>query len=109
MNMARRIISALARKKRIAIATVLSLNPELLVIDEPTNNLDPRSKWALIEVLRKLPVIKIIATHDLELVKALCQRTVVLDEGKIAADGGTEAMLSDIQLLMAHGLAPSVS
>jgi len=98
---------SVGEKKRIAIATVLSLNPEILVIDEPTSNLDPRSKWALIELLRQFPVTKIVATHDLELVKALCQRTVVMDEGKIVADGSTEAILSDISLLRAHGLAPS--
>jgi len=96
---------SVGEKKRIAIATVLSLNPEILVIDEPTSNLDPRSKWALIELLRQFPVTKIVATHDLELVKALCQRTVVMDEGKIVADGSTEAILSDISLLRAHGLA----
>ena len=98
---------SVGEKKRIAIATVLSLNPEILVVDEPTSNLDPRSKWALIELLRQLPVTKIIASHDLELVRALCQRTVVLDEGKIVADGSTESILNDILLLKAHGLAPS--
>jgi cobalt/nickel transport system ATP-binding protein len=98
---------SVGEKKRIAIATVLSLNPEILVIDEPTSNLDPRSKWALIELLKQLPVTKIIATHDLELVRALCQRTVVMDEGKIVADGNTEAILDDIHLLKVHGLAPS--
>jgi len=95
-------------KKRIAIATVLSLDPEVLVIDEPTSNLDPRSKWSLIELLRQLPMTKIIATHDLELVRTLCQRTVVLDGGKIVALGGTEDILNDIGLLRAHGLAPAV-
>jgi cobalt/nickel transport system ATP-binding protein len=98
---------SVGEKKRIAIATVLSLNPEILVIDEPTSNLDPRSKWSLIGLLKQLPVTKIIATHDLELVRALCQRTVVMDEGKIVADGNTEAILGDVHLLKVHGLAPS--
>jgi cobalt/nickel transport system ATP-binding protein len=96
---------SVGEKKRIAIATVLSLAPEVLVIDEPTSNLDPRSKWSLIELLKQLPMTKIIATHDLELVRALCGRTVVMDEGKIVADGNTEDILEDISLLKAHGLA----
>ncbi len=96
---------SVGEKKRIAIATVLSLEPEILVIDEPTSNLDPRSKWSLVELLNRLPITKIIATHDLELVRALCHRTVVMDEGKIAADGKTEDILDNIPLLKAHGLA----
>ncbi len=97
---------SLGEKKRIAIATVLSMNPEILVLDEPTSNLDPRSKWSLLELLKGLPMTKIIAAHDLEIVKALCQRTLLLDEGKVIADGPTESILSDIPLLEAHGLAP---
>ena len=96
---------SVGEKKRIAIATVLSLDLEILVIDEPTSNLDPRSKWSLVELLNRLPITKIIATHDLELVRALCHRTVVMDEGKIAADGKTENILVDIPLLRAHGLS----
>jgi cobalt/nickel transport system ATP-binding protein len=96
---------SVGEKKRIAIATVLALGPEILVIDEPTSNLDPRSKWSLVELLNQLPITKIIATHDLELVRALCHRTVVMYEGKIAADGKTESILNDILLLKAHGLA----
>lgn len=98
---------SVGEKKRVAIATVLSLNPEILVIDEPTSNLDPRSKWSLIKLLKQLQMTKIIATHDLELVKALCQRTVVMDGGQIVADDSTETILSDILLLKAHGLAPA--
>ena len=97
---------SIGEKKRIAIATVLSLNPELLVLDEPTSNLDPRSKWSLIELLRQLPVTKMVAAHDLELVMALCPRTVVMDEGKIVSDASTKSILGDISLLRAHGLAP---
>ena len=97
---------SVGEKKRIAIATVLSLSPELLVLDEPSSNLDPRSKWSLIELLRQLPMTKIVAAHDLELVGALCQRTMVMDGGEIVADGSTERILNDISLLRAHGLAP---
>jgi len=93
-------------KKRIAIATVLSMNPEVLVIDEPTSNLDPRSKWALMSLLKKLPMTMIIASHDLELVQVLCQRAIILDQGQVIADGITDNILSNMQLLRAHGLAP---
>jgi len=96
---------SLGEKKRIAIATVLSMNPEILVIDEPTSNLDPGSKWSLIELLRWLAITKIIASHDLELVQALCHRAIVLDRGVIIADGATSHILADMPLLMAHGLA----
>jgi len=82
------------------------MNPEILVLDELTSDLDPRSKWSLIELLKGLPMTKIIAAHDLEIVKALCQHTLLLDEGRVIADGSTEGILSDIPLLEAHGLAP---
>ncbi len=97
---------SVGEKKRIAIATTLSMSPEILVIDEPTSNLDPRSKWSLIGLLRRLPMTKIVATHDLELVHALCRRTIVLDHGQVIADGATEHILADVPLLRAHGLAP---
>jgi len=97
---------SIGEKKRIAIATVLSMNPEILVIDEPTSNLDPRSKWSLIELMRRLSVTKIVATHDLELVRVLCPRTIIIDHGQVIADGATNHILADIPLLAAHGLAP---
>ncbi len=96
---------SVGEKKRIAIATVLSMSPEVLVIDEPTANLDPRGKWSLIGVLKKLPGTKIIVSHDLELVGALCCRVIILDQGRIVADGAAEDLLSDRQLLADHGLA----
>ena len=98
---------SVGEKKRIAIATVLSMNPEILVIDEPTSNLDPGSKWSLIELLRGFSVTKIIATHDLELVKALCQRVIVFDDGHIVADDTTDHILANKSLLVAHRLAPA--
>ena len=102
-----RIITiTLGEKKRIAIATVLSMSPELLVIDEPTSSLDPRGRWELIELLRGLPLTKVIATHDLELVRDLCQRAVLLDGGRVVADDLTRRVLSDVPLLASHGLAP---
>ncbi len=96
---------SLGERKRVALATVLSMSPEILVIDEPTSNLDPRSKWSLIDLLQKLPMTKIVATHDLELVGALCLRTIVLDHGQVIADGATSHILADMDLLGAHGLA----
>jgi len=98
---------SVGEKKRIAIATVLSMNPEIMVIDEPTSNLDPGSKWSLIELLKGFSVTKIIATHDLELVKALCQRVVVFDDGHIVADDTTDHILANKSLLVAHRLAPA--
>jgi cobalt/nickel transport system ATP-binding protein len=96
---------SLGEKKRIAIATVLAMNPEVLVIDEPTSNLDPGSKWSLIELLKGLEITKVIASHDLELVEALCPRAIILDGGKVVADGDTRRILADERLLAAHGLA----
>jgi cobalt/nickel transport system ATP-binding protein len=96
---------SIGEKKRIAIATVLSMEPELLIIDEPSANLDPRSKWDLIELLQGLPQTKVIASHDLELVRALCQRTIILDGGRVVADSSTNSILSNGVLLLAHGLA----
>jgi cobalt/nickel transport system ATP-binding protein len=96
---------SLGEKKRIAIATVLSMDPEILVLDEPSSNLDPRSKWSLIDLLMDLPITKVIATHDLELVKIICPRTIILDEGKVVVDGNTESILRDVCLLREHGLA----
>jgi len=97
---------SVGEKKRIAIATILSMSPEILVIDEPTSNLDPRAKWELIELLKGLEMTKIVASHDLELVKALCERTILLDEGKVVADDSTRRIMSNAPLLQAHGLAP---
>jgi len=91
-------------KRRVAIATVLSMSPEILVMDEPTGNLDPRGRRALIRLLKKLTMTKLVATHDLELVLDLCTRAVLLDHGKVVADGDTRAILSDAASLEAHGL-----
>jgi len=97
---------SVGEKKRIAIATVLSMSPEILVIDEPTSNLDPGSKWSLIGLLKRLPGTKIVASHDLELVQALCPRAIILDQGQVIADGTTDRILADKSLLAAHRLAP---
>jgi len=97
---------SLGEKKRIAIAAVLAMGPEILVFDEPTSNLDPRGRWELIKLFRQLPGTKIIATHDLEMVRTLCTRTVIMDRGRITADGETCGILENLPLLRASGLAP---
>ncbi|MBU2611859.1 MAG: ATP-binding cassette domain-containing protein [Verrucomicrobiota bacterium] len=91
-------------KKRIAIATVLSMHPEVLVLDEPTAGLDPRARRGLINLLRELPVTMLVASHDLRMVGELFPRMVVMDEGKIVADGPTAELMKDEKLLEAHGL-----
>jgi len=98
---------SIGEKKRISIATILSMRPEILVIDEPTANLDPRAKWELVKLVKGLPMTKIVASHDLEMVAALCERTIILDEGKIVADDATLNIMSNIDLLERHGLAPA--
>lgn len=91
-------------KKRIAIATVLSMQPEILVLDEPTSGLDPRARRGLIQLLRDLPLTTLVSTHDMRMVHELFHRMVVMDEGRIVADGSTEAIMDDDVLLEAHGL-----
>jgi cobalt/nickel transport system ATP-binding protein len=91
-------------KRRISIATVLSMNPEILVLDEPSSNLDPRHRRELIELLKQLNLTKIIATHDLNLVLEICSRVVLADKGGIVADGPALTILSNKELLQAHSL-----
>jgi cobalt/nickel transport system ATP-binding protein len=95
---------SLGEKKRAAIASVLSMEPEILVLDEPTSGLDPRTRRRLIEILRELPQTLLCATHDLQMVAETFPRTVVLDGGQVVADGPTHELLADQQLLEAHGL-----
>lgn len=95
---------SLGEKKRAAIASVLSMEPEILVLDEPTSGLDPRTRRRLIEILRELPQTLLCATHDLQMVAEAFSRTVVLDEGQVVADGPTHELLADQQLLETHGL-----
>lgn len=91
-------------KKRVAIATVLSMDPEVLVLDEPTAGLDPRGRRELIQLLRGLPQTMLVATHDMRMVAELLDRTVIIDEGKVVADGPTAQILAEPHLLEAHGL-----
>jgi len=91
-------------KKRIATATVLAMRPDILVLDEPTANLDPKARRCLLDILQALPVTKIIATHDLPVAYELCDRVVILDRGRVAADGPADIVLLDEELLAAHDL-----
>jgi cobalt/nickel transport system ATP-binding protein len=91
-------------KKRIAIATVLSMRPEILVLDEPTAGLDPRARRTLINLLRDLPITMLVSTHDMLMVRELFPRTIIMDEGRVVADGLTSELLNDETLLNAHGL-----
>jgi cobalt/nickel transport system ATP-binding protein len=98
---------SIGEKRRIAIATILSMSPHILVIDEPTANLDPRAKWELTALLKGLSMTKIVASHDLGMVAELCERTIILDDGKIVADDATPSIMSNIALLERHGLSPA--
>lgn len=91
-------------KRLVCLAGVLACEPDVLVLDEPTSNLDPRSKRDLKALLAGIPITRIIATHDLELVVELCSRVIVLDKGQVAAEGPTMQLLSDERLMLEHDL-----
>ncbi len=91
-------------KRAVAIATVLAMCPSLLIMDEPSSNLDPRARRRLIELLATFEHTKIIATHDLDLAMDLCDRTIVMSGGTITADGPTRELFADDVLLDASGL-----
>jgi cobalt/nickel transport system ATP-binding protein len=95
---------SVGEKKRIAIATVLSMDPEILVLDEPSAGLDPRARRALINLLREMELTMLVSTHDMRMVEELFPRTVVMDGGEIVADGATDEILANEVLLEAHGL-----
>ena len=95
---------SVGQKKRIAIATVLSMRPQILVLDEPSAGLDPRARRSLINLLRDLPITQLVSTHDLRMVQELFPRMVIMDEGEIVEDGLTSALMADEALLEAHGL-----
>ncbi|MBN2146241.1 MAG: ABC transporter ATP-binding protein [Anaerolineales bacterium] len=93
-------------KKRIAIASVLSMEPQILVMDEPTAGLDPRARRQLIQLLQELPISMLIASHDLAMVQELCPRMVVMDGGQIVGDDSTDRLLENETFLYEHGLEP---
>ena len=91
-------------RRRVAIATVLAMRPEILVLDEPTSNLDPASRRELIEALRSLPITQLLVTHDLPFALELCPRALVMDDGRIVAADTTVEILSDDVLMKTHRL-----
>jgi len=96
-------------RKRACLAGVLACEPTVLVLDEPTANLDPRGRRRFLALIRSLPATKLIATHDLEMALELCNRTVLLDAGRVVANGLTRNVLGDPTLLEAHGLEMPLS
>lgn len=95
---------SLGEKKRVALAGVLACRPELLLFDEPTANFDPRGRREFIALCRRLPATKLIASHDLEMILALCPRVLVLDQGRVVADGPAREVMGDEPLMLRHGL-----
>lgn len=91
-------------KRAVAIASILAMSPDILVMDEPSSSLDPASRRRLIELLKTFKHTKIIATHDLDMAMDLCERTIVLHGGRITADGPTAELLQDEKLLHVSGL-----
>lgn len=92
------------QRRRVAVATVLAMEPEILVLDEPSSNLDPASRRELADILRSLDITVLMVTHDLPYALELCPRAVVLSDGVIVADGPTQGLLGDEELMAAHRL-----
>lgn len=95
---------SMGQKKRVAIATVLAMRPQIMILDEPSAGLDPRTRRSLINFLRDLPITMLVSSHDLRMVQDIFPRMIIMDEGKIVADGSTAELLEDEVLLEAHGL-----
>jgi cobalt/nickel transport system ATP-binding protein len=91
-------------KRRAALAGVLAMRPEILLLDEPSMHLDPRGRREFIRLVNSLPATKIIASHDLELILDTCPRSVILDNGRLVADGPARSLFADRALMEAHGL-----
>jgi cobalt/nickel transport system ATP-binding protein len=96
-------------QKKAALAAVLVMDPELLAFDEPSSGLDPASRRDFIGLVRALPQTKIIATHDMDLAYELCSRVLVMDHGRVFADGPRDVILGNVELLKAHRLEPPLS
>ncbi|MEJ7705114.1 MAG: energy-coupling factor ABC transporter ATP-binding protein [Geodermatophilaceae bacterium] len=92
------------QRRRVAVATVLAMRPEILVLDEPSSNLDPASRRELADILLSLPITILMVTHDLPYALQLCPRSVILDDGVIVADGSTYDLLCDEATMSAHRL-----
>jgi cobalt/nickel transport system ATP-binding protein len=96
---------SMGQKRNAAIASVLAMRPVVLLMDEPSSNLDPRSRKRLIEALQDPDAAMLIASHDRALVERLCRRVMVIDEGRIVADGPIGDILNDAELMEKHGLS----
>jgi cobalt/nickel transport system ATP-binding protein len=92
------------QRRRVAVATVLAMRPEILVLDEPSSNLDPASRRELADILRALDVTVLMVTHDLPYALELCPRSVILSGGIVVADGVTRDLLADEALMRGHRL-----
>ncbi len=92
------------QRRRVAVSTVLAMRPEILVLDEPSSNLDPASRRELADIVRALDVTVLMVTHDLPYALELCERSVVLSDGVLVADGSTRDVLADVALMRAHRL-----
>ncbi len=95
---------SVGERKRVCLAGVFACQPTLLALDEPFSNLDPRARRGLIQILLEFPGAQLIATHDLDLIVDLCDRVLLLDRGRLCADGPTVEVLSDRKLVEEHGL-----
>lgn len=95
---------SMGEKKRISIATVLAMRPEILILDEPSAGLDPRARRSLINLLRRLSLTMLVSTHDMALVAELFPRIIIMDDGRMVADGPTTSLMADETLLETHGL-----
>lgn len=97
------------QKRAVAIASVIAMGPDILVMDEPSANLDTGARRRLLDILHGFSHTMIVATHDLDLALELCPRSIVLDHGRVVADGPTAAVLSDRQLVQSTGMDIPVS
>jgi cobalt/nickel transport system ATP-binding protein len=91
-------------KRRVALAGVLAMRPEILLLDEPSMYLDPRGRREFIDQIKRLPGTRVIASHDLEMIQETCSRVIVLDGGRVVAEGATCSILADARVMEAHGL-----
>lgn len=91
-------------KRRVALATVLACDPQILVLDEPTNDLDPQGRRQIISLIAQLERTRLIASHDLELIRSTCQRVILLDGGRLITDGPADDVMGNAELMNKHGL-----
>lgn len=100
---------SVGERKRVCLAGVFACRPQMLVLDEPSSNLDPRARRHLMEILKNFEGAQIIATHDLDFVVEHCERVIVLDGGRFRADGSPRSVLADAELMRVHGLEVPMS